>query len=411
MTSRDRFLRPAVLLAAAALLSGCGVLRLPGSGDANAPVAPGVVAPPAPPPVAIKPPPPKPVPDAVPRVEPIPQGHPNVPYVDRGETYEPERADVPVYFTEVGQPVDARNDETAQASQLIKIYTMGLAQGAARIHWFEPLDGDSGPFGLIGPEGRQRPAHTALRTLSTHLGPQPRPLGWLLLAGQHHGFLFDGPQGLVLVAWSRPDSTATVALPAGSRVVDPLSGAARAATSLPLNTLPTLALLPREASDWVQQASANQTRPFPWHGDHSGARRIEFTAPGGEAGARGLHLVQEPTWRTLGTEPVLDAAPRATTSFTVDPNFLSYSPQPLRITAVVRRNSATAAGFNLKYESRSGTSSLGWNTVPAQGEWTTLSWSIADAQFVGKFGYHFSFDSDSTRHSGYSIRSVSVSKE
>lgn len=323
----------------------------------------------------------------------------------------PERADVPVYFTEVGQPVDARNDETAQASQLIKIYTMGLAQGAARIHWFEPLDGDSGPFGLIGPLGRPRPAHTALRMLSTHLGPQPRALGWLLLAGQHHGFLFDGPQGLVLVAWSRPDSTAVVTLPAGSRVVDPLSGAVRAATSLALSPQPSLALLPREAGDWVRQASTNQARPYPWHGDHSGAGRIEFAAPGGPAGARGLHLTQAPTWRALGTEQVLDAAPRATTSFTVDPNFLSYSPQPLRITAVVRRNSAQAAGFNLKYESRGGTSSLGWNTVPAQDEWTTLSWSIADAQFVGKFGYHFSFDSDSTRHSGYSIRSVSVSKE
>ena len=49
--------------------------------------------------------------------------------------------------------------------------------------------------------------------------------------------------------------------------------------------------------------------------------------------------------------------------------------------------------------------------MPAQGEWSTLSWPITDAQFVGKFGYHFSFDSDSTRHSNYSIRSVSVSKE
>lgn len=323
----------------------------------------------------------------------------------------PERANVPVYFTEVGQPVDARNDETAQASQLLKIYTMGLAQGAARIHWFEPLDGDSGPFGLIGPQGRPRPAHTALRTLVAHLGPQPRHLGWLQLAERHHGFLFDGPLGLVLVAWSRPGTTAAVALPAGSRVVDPLSGAERAATSLTLNTLPALALLPREATEWTRLASANQTRPFPWNGDHSGARRIEFTAPGGEAGERGLHLVQEPVWRDLGTEQVLDAAPQAITSFTVDPNFLSYTSQPLRITAVVRRNSATAAGFNLKYESRSGIRSLGWNTVPSQGEWSTLSWSVDDAQFVGKFGHHFSFDSDTTRHSGYSVRSVSVSKE
>lgn len=102
MSRRTAFLRPALPLAAAVLLSGCGVLRLPGSGEAAAP-PPGPVAPPpapaAPPAVAVKPPP-KPVPDAVPRVEPIPQGPPNVPYVDRGETYEPERSDVPV--VEVG---------------------------------------------------------------------------------------------------------------------------------------------------------------------------------------------------------------------------------------------------------------------------------------------------------------------
>lgn len=323
----------------------------------------------------------------------------------------PERAQVPVYFTEVGQPVDARNDETAQASLLVKVYTMGLSQGAARVHWFEPLDGDSGPFGLFDRQGRPRPAHTALRALIDHLGPQPRPVGWLLLADRHHGFVFDAPQGPVMVAWSRPGTTEAVALPEGSRVVYPLSGVVQATTSLALTNLPTLVLLPRSASDWVQRASANQGRPFPWNGDHSGARRVAFSASDDPADARGLHLVQTPVWRDLDDERVLDAAPRAITSFTVDPNFLSYTAVPLRITAVVRRNSPDAAGFNLKYESRSGTRSLGWNTVPANGEWATLSWSIDDAQFVGKFGYHFWFDSDSTRHSNYSIRSVSVSKE
>lgn len=323
----------------------------------------------------------------------------------------PERAQVPVYFTEVGQPVDARNDAASQASLLVKVYTMGLAQGAARVHWFEPLDGDSGPFGLFDRLGQPRPAHTALRTLIDHLGPQPRVLGWLLLADRHHGFLFEGPQGPVMVAWSRPGTTEAVALPEGSRVVYPLSGVVQATTALALTNLPALVLLPREATDWVQQASANQGQPFPWNGDHSGAPRVAFSASDDPADARGLHLVQTPVWREVGDERVLDAAPRAITSFTVDPNFLSYTSVPLRITAVVRRNSPDAAGFNLKYESRSGTRSVGWNTVPANGEWATLSWSINDPQFVGKFGYHFWFDSDSTRHSNYSIRSVSVSKE
>jgi rare lipoprotein A len=93
--------RGAALLAATALLGGCGVLRGPGGAPAEgSPTSPPAALPPAaPPPVvaAPKPPaPPRPVPDAVPRVEPIRQGAPNVPYEIRGESYEPAAADVPV---------------------------------------------------------------------------------------------------------------------------------------------------------------------------------------------------------------------------------------------------------------------------------------------------------------------------
>lgn len=104
MTLPLRPIRHLALLAAAALLGGCGALRVPGFGD------PTPAAAPAPPPVAVapaaaapaaKPAPPRPVPDAVPRVEAIPQGAPNVPYEDRGETYEPERTDVPMIETGV----------------------------------------------------------------------------------------------------------------------------------------------------------------------------------------------------------------------------------------------------------------------------------------------------------------------
>lgn len=323
----------------------------------------------------------------------------------------PERAQVPVYFTEVGQPVDAKNDEMAQASQLLKFYTLGMAQGAARVHWFEPLDGDSGPFGLIDREGKKRPAYLALESLIGHLGQRPRYLGWLLLDAQHHAFLFEGAQGPVVIAWSQPGASQAIPLPAGSRVVDPVSGGVQSVFSLTLTDVPAMILLPKGETLWATQAVSNRSRPFPWNGDFSGARSISLKAPGGLAGEQGLHLVAPPVLRRVGAEVALDAAPRAITSFTVDPQFLSYASEPVRITAVVRRNSAQAAGFNVKYESRSGTRSIGWNKLPSDSEWSTLSWRIEDAQFVGKFGYHFSFDSDSTQNSNYSIRSVSVTKE
>jgi hypothetical protein len=98
-------------------------------------------------------------------------------------------------------------------------------------------------------------------------------------------------------------------------------------------------------------------------------------------------------------------------SFSVDPNFSSYTTVPIKVTAVVRRNGADSAGFNLKYESKTGWKGSGsWYTVPGSDQWYTQEWTLTDAQFVGKWGYNFSFDSDSTQYSKYSIKSVTVMK-
>ena len=78
---------------------------------------------------------------------------------------------------------------------------------------------------------------------------------------------------------------------------------------------------------------------------------------------------------------------------------------------VLRRNGAKAAGFNLKYESASGFKSTGaWHAVPGDDKWYEKTWTISDDQFVGKWGYNFSFDSDSTANSAYSIQSVTIKK-
>ena len=58
---------------------------------------------------------------------------------------DPAKANVPVIFTELG--CEAKKGEGVQAHALIKAYTMGIAQGVACIHWFEGMDGDSGPMG------------------------------------------------------------------------------------------------------------------------------------------------------------------------------------------------------------------------------------------------------------------------
>lgn len=127
MTPGTRLVRHAALLVAAVLLSGCGALRLPGFGNEAPAPAPSQ---PAPPPPAPAPAPPKPAPDAVPRVDPIPQGAPNVPYENRGETYEPERSDVPVIETGVaswyGKPFHGRRTANGE------VYDMNAMTAAHR---------------------------------------------------------------------------------------------------------------------------------------------------------------------------------------------------------------------------------------------------------------------------------------
>lgn len=316
----------------------------------------------------------------------------------------PAQANVPVIFTEVGKPVDAGTTPEMQGDLLVKLYTMGIAQGAQRIHWFEPLDGDSGPFGLIDPKGQPRPSYKALTSLIKYLGERPRYYGWVLLKNKHYGFLFHGPRGMVLVTWAPPGVSQWIDLGRKMTVVFPRSDTSRIGTSITLRNAPVLILPGADVPGWAAAARANLHKPFPWGGDYSQAKGISLTG--------GLHPVQTFAARTIDGERVHDAGTVARHSFTVDPNFLSYTPSRIRITAVVRRNSEKSAGFNVKYESTSGwRSKPGWNSVPSSTKWTTLSWVITDPQFVGKWGYNFTFDSDSTTNSGYSIRSLTVTKE
>ena len=52
----------------------------------------------------------------------------------------------------------------------------------------------------------------------------------------------------------------------------------------------------------------------------------------------------------------------------------------------------------------------GWYTVPGNTEWHTKTWTLTDAQFVNIWGYNFRLDSDSTAHSKYYIRKVTVTR-
>lgn len=123
---------------------------------------------------------------------------------------DPAKVGVPVEFTEVGAPAaqhpgttDPRSTPAEQARTLVKVMTMGVAQGARRVSWYDPFDGDYGAgeaaFGLIAANGTPRPSFTAYAELIEALGSRPTFEG--LVQPQRDAFLF---------VFSRPDGSAAV---------------------------------------------------------------------------------------------------------------------------------------------------------------------------------------------------------
>lgn len=348
----------------------------------------------------------------------------------------PGRVNVPIWITEIGgmtrfQCPGGNQGETRerQATMVVQAYTMGIAQGLTRIHWFEAKDGDfnaeckqltdddqviapecSGiPFGLMnGCTNEIRPSYTAMQSLISHLGQIPVYLGWILLNQKHYGFVFDGPSGSTLVTWSRPGVNELFDFGETVELLDPITGTSGDSDTYTLTETPLLAIGIPQAM--VDAAIANRNEPFPWGGDYSNANDVRWTAPDVE---EGLHVYgNAPTKDFGGGEIGRDCSGSAAQQFVVDRNFLLYDSESIRISVVLRRNDpAQSAGFNLKYESTTDThTSIGWNGVPADDQWHTMSWDIDDDQFVAYWGYNFMFSSDSTEHSKYSLKSVTVTK-
>lgn len=322
----------------------------------------------------------------------------------------PAKANAPIIFTELGSDVGKKGADT-QAHALVKAYAMGIAQGVACIQWFEGMDGDSGPMGLLQSNGSPRPAYTAMAQLIKHLGQHPAYLGWVLLNGRDYGFAFQGARGAVLVTWAPPGKPDRVDFGQAVQVVNPLSGESATVTAYDLTAAPVLALGVPESL--LAQAKANKTRPLPWGGDYSQAKSVSITM--GERNLeKGLHTlsgaaVAEAVLAYGGSARAGDVP--GGNMFVVDPEFMCYTTEPIEITAVVRRNAANDnAGFKLVYESTRGLKSLGWYTVPDNKQWHTITWKIDDAQFVNYWGYNFSLNSDGNRYNKYLIQSVTVRK-
>lgn len=323
----------------------------------------------------------------------------------------PAKKDVPILFTELG--CDVKKGADAQGHALVKAYTMGIAQGVACIQWFEGMDGDSGPLGLMDNHGTARPAYTAMGQMIRHLGQQPKYLGWLLLDGKHYAFAFEGVSGPLLITWAQPQQAAEIIFTQPVQLVNPLTGRLSKADKHELTGAPVLVLNAPE--ELLKQARANHNKPLTWGGDYAKAESVSITIEGSQM-AKGLHTLSGESLSTAvvayGGSARAGNVPGGNL-FVVDPEFLSYTSTPIEITAVVRRNEANDnAGFKLVYESTTGfkTAKSGWYTVPDNKEWHTVRWQIDDPQFVSYWGYNFALESDGNQFNKYYLQSVTVTK-
>jgi hypothetical protein len=322
---------------------------------------------------------------------------------------DPGKWQVPIWITEIGEALGGQVTAGRQAQDLVKAYTMAIAQGVSHVEWFEAQDGGYA-MGLLDSGGNPTPSYSALQNLTATLGSNPTYLGWVLLNNKDYGFIFKVSSATnVMVTWAPVSTTDNVNFGQTVQILNPVSGVVASTTTYSLSNAPVLVTGP--PSNLVAQAQTNKFKPFPWGGDYSKASAVSVTMgnPNTELGLHQLNADASSTAVTVYGGPARDCSKSSSQTFTLDPNFLSYAHASIKISAVVRRDGSNDnAGFNLKYESATGRKSIGWNTVPGNDNWYTLSWTISDDEFVGDWGYHFSFDSDSTNYSKYYLQQVTV---
>ena len=318
---------------------------------------------------------------------------------------DPTKVNIPIIFTEIG--FDSKRSVEKQAEAVVKTYTMGIAQGIACIQWFEGMDGDSGPMGLIDAKGNPRPAYAALGQLIQQLGRHPDYLGWLLLNDKHYAFVFQGAKGTVLATWAATVTPEEVDFGQRVQIVDPPTGKITEAAKVNLTVAPILVVgVPDRL---VTLAKANRRKPFTWGGDHTDAKSVSVTM-GEKYVEKGLHTMAADSIAAdvvaYGGNARAGMVPKGGNVFMVDPNFLSYTTVPIEITAIVKRDERNEpAKLVLEYESTSGYKKLDPEEVPDNKEWHTITWKIGDPQFVASWAFDFRFNSGK-----YCVQSVTVTK-
>jgi hypothetical protein len=339
--------------------------------------------------------------------------------------------ETPIWFTEGGATSTVQPDAAADAHQaeaLLKFYLASLAQGVARIFWFEARGPDYGggrDFGLIRKDWTLRPSYAAMKTMTTLLGATPRYAGWLQVGGDGYGFVFEGAQGPVLAAWAPLGAKREVSFETPVRVVDAAGAESplAAGRKLTLGDMPIFVLdLPPPL---LRETRANIGRPFPWGGDFSRADAVfcRLAATNSDHGLRQILLRPdherrsepavaegEPCRRVIGVDK-----DRVCAYFRANPEFAPFGPRALEVTVVARRDAdGRPAELALTYETREGYRDFQkggerW-TIPAGDGWQKHTWRIEDACFANRWGWHIGLVVPGADNRTFLLKEVRVAK-
>ncbi len=332
--------------------------------------------------------------------------------------------DMPLWITEIGYqaPIDpdpAR--DRAQAEALLKAYLLAMASGFDKIFWFEargPAYGHDTDHGIIRRDWSKRPAYTALDTMTRVLGPEPQYVGWLNIGDDGYGFVYDTGDGHVLATWAPRDRKVATTFDGAVNTVtyDNQRRALPAGRGLSVDDMPVFVTdLPAAR---VAQARANDRKPFPWGGDYANAQVVSCTlgVKNIEDGLRQTKLqttaaVNDLTrsWRRLD---FAHGGEGRYVYFRVDPRFVGYGVDRLKVTVVAKRKSpGDAANMNICYESKTGYHAVpgGHWTIPADDQWHEHTWELTGTNFVGQWGWNFRIEATGSPNEFF-IRQVRVEK-
>jgi hypothetical protein len=329
--------------------------------------------------------------------------------------HQPE--DIPLWITEIGSAAPWRRDnalDQAQASVLAKAYLLSIASGFERIFWFEargPSHGHDMDFGLIRSDMTQRPSYDALKVLTTILGPEPAPAGWLDLGEGGYGFVFDAGEKAVLAAWARAKRVIRFTFDTDVRLSSLTGESAVLPAGNPLTLTATPVLITGLPAALVEKARAQKAKPYPWTVDYSSTALATslLRAENVEHGVKQVRLdttAADTQWRR--TDFSSDEGHYV--YFWVDPQFVPFGWKTIEITAVVRRVAPDkVAGMLIEYESSRGYVGWHYQNIPEGDAWHEISWKLKDANFVGAWGWNFRLNGISSPHE-FLVKEVRVRK-